>query len=766
MPSDAQDLQVVLAAQEKRELSPDVSSQVIDEMKSSLIFQFNWAELLQAAPTAISCMGACFVASSSPNANIQLEPPKPKGFDHLRFGSVQANLVECGNMGRMAFIAAEKGMGTIQLTSKVINGKINDILATIGEPESAKKMLRPQLNTLKQGSTTCLEEAQKMDKEFEAWLLYVCEMHAACVQQENTTREAILSNEICVAAEQTRLDYQKSTVEEAQKAFNLMGKQVETASEAFKLASDKFPTGWDILGQQIVGDLVGAVTNLGNSFAHAFISNLNPIAKVEAGASIVGGFLNPKKDGSAAEDPAGGKQAAPAPVAPTAVPKNATDPAFAEVIRVDHLLSILQVIVSGKNTEGNIDWEQARNGGTGTDSKKNSIGYVKTMLEDAKTRFAQVATASEPSQTLSTIINVSLQVATGINDEVKKSSSASSEWPAKDSEKVKKWQEDFAVQYQKANTLISTAKTVPGVTANGIPLMTSEAERTAQISAKSAQAQAVLESAKNRLTTTQQMLTTAQENYVKSTDMLLEQKNKLGQIQATLTQLTKANVSLAEIKRVLIECIKLIINLKQQVTNLVRFFKAMEALVEMCIRFHVEPFLETVKMIVAADGTDPYKDLKIGNYTYTDFQRSQLYSAAVTMRAYFGVFGDIAKMWVQLSKDSIMPGLNMCDELSVTVDDKDGAAQMRKKIADLNKWATDAIDRVQKIAEEKQQEIMGGMESRIQEVAETTSQITPPPAATVKAITAGTEVTKQAAISHITEKAKSSPLSRFAIIDD
>ncbi|KAJ4380921.1 hypothetical protein N0V85_008717 [Neurospora sp. IMI 360204] len=222
----------------------------------------------------------------------------------------------------------------------------------------------------------------------------------------------------------------------------------------------------------------------------------------------------------------------------------------------------------------------------------------------------------------------------------------------------------------------------------------------------------------------------------------------------------------AEIKRVLIECIKLIINLKQQVTNLVRFFKAMEALVEMCIKFQVEPFLQTVNAIVAADGTDPNKDLKIGDYTYTDFQRSQLYSAAVTMRAYFGVFGDIAKMWVQLSKDSIMPGLRMCDELSVTVDDKDGAAQMRRKIADLNQWSTDAVDRVKKIAQEKQQAIMDGMQSRIDEVAETTKQITPLPEPTVKAITAGTEVTKQAALTHITEKAEKSPFSRFVISDD
>lgn len=44
----------------------------------------------------------------------------------------------------------------------------------------------------------------------------------------------------------------------------------------------------------------------------------------------------------------------------------------------------------------------------------------------------------------------------------------SSEWPAKDSEVVKKWQSDFAAQYPKANTLIATAKTIPGVASNGV----------------------------------------------------------------------------------------------------------------------------------------------------------------------------------------------------------------------------------------------------------------------------------------------------------
>ena len=53
-----------------------------------------------------------------------------------------------------------------------------------------------------------------------------------------------------------------------------------------------------------------------------------------------------------------------------------------------------------------------------------------------------------------------------------------------------------------------------------------------------------------------------------------------------------------------------------------RFFKAIASIVEICVKLQVEPFLETVKAIVAADGTDPNRDLKIGDYTITDFERT------------------------------------------------------------------------------------------------------------------------------------------------
>ncbi|KAL5589346.1 hypothetical protein FOVSG1_011213 [Fusarium oxysporum f. sp. vasinfectum] len=764
MSQDAKDLQVILADQAKRELAPNVSSQVINEMKSSLIFQISWEQLLQAAPTAISSMGACFIASSSPKAVVQLEPPKDKGFLYLRYTSIQANLVECGNMGRMAFLEAEDKMGVIQLTSQVINGKINDIIPTIADTPSAKRMLRPQLQTLSRGAQTCLDASIAMDKKFTEWLLYVCELHAACVQQESTTREALLSNEICLAAESTRLDYQKSAVEEAKKAQDLLGKQVTTASEAFKKASDEFPTGWDIMGQQIVGDLAGAVTGALNAAIPALLNNLNPMAKISAGAGLVGGFLHPdKKDDNNNNNSASGGAAVSSNQTPSPAPKKATDPGYAEIQKISAFLSTLQVIVAGQK-DGDINWEMAKSGDSSKGGAKSAIKFVVTMLEDAKQRFAPLVTSDEPSQTLVQILDVSLKVAKDLQAVVDKSSNMSASYPSKDSAEVKKWQADFAAEYARANTLLATAKTIPGTAANGIPLMGSSADpdqQTAQISAKSAQAQAVLEAAKNRLATTTQMLTTAQDNYVKTTDMLLTQQNKLADIQATLTNLAASNISLAEIKRILIECIKLIIDLKDQITSLVRFFKAIGAIVETCVKFHVEPFLDTIKAITA-ENDDPNKDYRVGDYTLTDLQRSQVYSAAVTLRSYFGVFGDIAKMWVTLSKENVLPGLKMCDELSVTANEQDPGA-MAGKVKKLSQWSQEASGRVKTIAGNKQREIMDGMQSRIEDVAQTTQAISAPPASTIKAIEAGTEVTKVAAQKSIEHRAKASALSRFSM---
>ncbi|CZT44825.1 uncharacterized protein RSE6_05064 [Rhynchosporium secalis] len=765
MPSNAKDLSVVLQAQQARDLAPNLTEQVVGEMKSSLIFQFSWEELLQSAPTAINCMGACLAASSSPKAVVTLTPPKDTGFKYLQYTSIQANLVECNNMGRYAFLEAENGMGVIKHLSKTVDSKINQIIDIIGHPNDAKKMLKPQLNTLKDAAQQCLETSQAMDKKFEDWLYYVCEMHAACVEEENTTRDQLLSNEVCLAAEQTRLQYQKEAVDEARKASEKMGEQIKLASEAFKKASDSFPSGWDLMGQQIVGDLAGALTTALNAAIPALLDNLNPMAKIKSGAGIVGSFVHPSKEtGTPTANGNGTSPTAPVTQPQTLIPQ-ATDPAYSHVIKINTFLSTMHVILNGK--DGNINWDMAAQGNESKEGARSSIKFLQTMFDDHKKLFNTIATAEEPSQTLRTILEVSARVAAEIQGEVEKSKSPSYTFPNKESEAVKKWQSGFAAQYRKANTLMAVSRSLPGAAANGVPLRAplDPAVQTAQINAKTAQAQAVLEAAKNRLSTTQDMLSTTQSNYGKASEVLVSQQNKLGSVQAELTRLTSSNLTLTEVKSILIQCIKLIINLKEQITKLVRFFEAIAAVIGISIKYQVDPFLETIKAIVAADGTDPNKDLKIGDYTLTDFQASQVYSAAVTIRSYFGVFGDIASMWCELSMSSIMPGLKLCDEISVTADEKD-PGQMRKKVKNLEAWSKDASARVYKLAHEKQQQVLGSMSDRIDEIKQTTTRIEAPPEPTRKAITQGTETTKKAALDYIKKKEKAAPLNRFEVIED
>ena len=76
MPQDDTDLQAILDNQAGREQGRSVSSQVTIEMKQSLMFHTSWEQLLQTTATAITSIGACFVASSSPTARERLRHPK------------------------------------------------------------------------------------------------------------------------------------------------------------------------------------------------------------------------------------------------------------------------------------------------------------------------------------------------------------------------------------------------------------------------------------------------------------------------------------------------------------------------------------------------------------------------------------------------------------------------------------------------------------------------------------------------------------------
>jgi multidrug efflux pump subunit AcrA (membrane-fusion protein) len=163
-----------------------------------------------------------------------------------------------------------------------------------------------------------------------------------------------------------------------------------------------------------------------------------------------------------------------------------------------------------------------------------------------------------------------------------------------------------------------------------------------QANAKTTQAQATLEAAKNRLTTTQDGFLKTQDNFLKASKLLLEQQNRMTEIQGALTQLNQSKLSLTEIKAVLEHCILLIVNVKKNITNLCTFFQAMSVTVEAVVKHTISGFLKLIAGSVG--GGNDMQVFRVGQYTLDDLQRSILFQAAVTIRGYFSLFGDIASM--------------------------------------------------------------------------------------------------------------------------
>lgn len=71
--------------------------------------------------------------------------------------------------------------------------------------------------------------------------------------------------------------------------------------------------------------------------------------------------------------------------------------------------------------------------------------------------------------------------------------------------------------------------------------------QTAQIQAKTTQAQAVLESAKNRLNTAASALQSSQENYQQSTVLLAEQQNKLTELNGAFERVKASGLTMVSL---------------------------------------------------------------------------------------------------------------------------------------------------------------------------------------------------------------------------
>ena len=116
-------------------------------------------------------------------------------------------------------------------------------MSTLESPQDAKILLPQQLETLGDSATTCYKAAKEIDLKFEEWLYHVCELHVACIATQTSTNDKLIANDIERSATQISIDYQKVSVAQLEKTTKKLEEQLNVTTEAYRKASEEFPTG-------------------------------------------------------------------------------------------------------------------------------------------------------------------------------------------------------------------------------------------------------------------------------------------------------------------------------------------------------------------------------------------------------------------------------------------------------------------------------------------------------------------------------------------
>ncbi|APA07394.1 hypothetical protein SS1G_13030 [Sclerotinia sclerotiorum 1980 UF-70] len=707
-PSEIQKAVVEASNVRIRATATDTSAKFVASIKGSAMFQNNWDELLSAAPMSISLLGSCLIAaSSSTSTTVTLTPPRG-GFQFLSYKQLRPNMIQIVDTGRECFRIADSNMDFIAQASNKMYDTLDDVVNDLsGTPQDAKDGLDIHMDILKKGALECKEKAVNIDTAFGDWLKYVNELHQVSEETMGDNDSKKAANDINLKVQDILLDKTSIAEQTSKKAVESLGENLKVTREAFKKASDNYPSGWDLVGMDLVSGLGNCV-----------ISAANGVVQKLTG----GGSQQQQQNGKKAGGNQSSNQKAP-------LPKYWDDPAYTQILAFSDPISTLRAIVVG-GADGGVDWE----GATGK-SASGTLVFVKTMLATAKSSFT--STGNPPSVDYQTLLDDSLALVTALMAVTDKKTAVGWKAPDPKSDQVKQWQAKVTEIYSKASALSATAKTMPGVGGNPAPLL-NQGNQSGNMPSGGSLAEKALSSAATNLKETQAAMVSTQDTYLKSTENLAKIQASLADIKGQLEKLKADSITLEQIRAILIKCIDVICDLKVQIGKLVQFFDALATMVTFATDYHVTPFLVYLDKIIAGLPQGP----GINGFTFTDLQRQNIFSMTLFIRGYYSIFNSIALMYGKISKQWIMPGMAKVLELSKQTDDQD---KLEKKRRDLNAFTTNAQQAIHTEVTLAQQKMLAGMEQRVKAIANETKLLPPPPPAITKAIEQGSNVVADAA---------------------
>ncbi|RKK15262.1 hypothetical protein BFJ65_g11802 [Fusarium oxysporum f. sp. cepae] len=229
---------------------------VVKTIKASdLLMSNEWAKPLTHAPNAISIMALCLkTAAVREAANIKVRDKEitdetGKIIGLLPSEYFRTNLQHCADIGRLAFLDAQKRMNNLQSVARSMiapEGTIAYIIDLLGDLEDAEDNLPGAMKRLETNAENFKADAEAITKKFDYWEKVIMHLLKNSQDADSMTDEKRTQNTVDAvkadAERQTREREEedaKQAIQEQQKLLQMARREVEEAQRRLNALLDR-----------------------------------------------------------------------------------------------------------------------------------------------------------------------------------------------------------------------------------------------------------------------------------------------------------------------------------------------------------------------------------------------------------------------------------------------------------------------------------------------------------------------------------------------
>ncbi|XP_075774201.1 uncharacterized protein LOC112546115 [Pelodiscus sinensis] len=654
----------------KAELNVSKAQSVREETALRMKSYANWEEFLMPAPISIAILGQLvFISAAQKDFSINKNPPKD-GFKHIKYPeSFRASLCQVSNQGWEAFNAAHVNMDKIRLLSMSVPGRTKTIVKILFQDmETVNAMLPTHLKNMKAVADDCQALAKAVEDKYSDVIHLIQELMEACLNAKKGYEDEL--KEVEIALQQARI--KEEATREAQKLaeeyHKQMKKHVDETFDQFKDAMNSIPTGWDVVGMNIVESLANGILNVANGAASVYTGKLgNTQAGAMGGGTVAS--LEESEHGCIIPEL-------------RIFPKSGTLLAYAT--------SLKELIVQ----PAGLDMQKIVNEQTQT----VNTNWLKDAFREQKSSIDR-ENECKPKTQAQKICTFGLSIC----EQLEKLALSKN----KDKEEEKSLVEKIQRLYQSASEFDTKSKS-----SMGSPAFTAKPPNMAKSQQASTAASGAVQNAHLKVEQSRAMMKETQEEYQRSFDNFKKQNDELKELLCTMEKCKVQEIDFKTAKEMLIKGLEALGRVKEQWEKMVRFFQMISSLIESCLSRDIKEFVSSVSDVQ-----------KIGNYSSNCFVLDMIYSQAFNASNVAHLVHMISETYTQVSNKFLMDRISSLGRL-IALEPSDPKFNIERER--LQTGCEEARQAIHDLVIEKKEEFDRSVEARVETIDRELKAVLPP----------------------------------------